>query len=154
MIGFPDPENEIFIQFFRSADNNMMCPSAGIYRAHHKPEGTLDHGYLTALPSSTLMSKMLGSGLIFPISSMLIDGHNIMEFSKNGEVLTTRWNLEDLALWLRNFIDHMKEDPYPVIVSGDYAVMKDKNAREFDSDDEEEFDADCSQSILIIKNQI
>ena len=98
-------------------------------------------------------ASVIGDKTVFAISyeffdeshetelSMFIDGHNIMEFSKNGEVLTTRWNLDDLALWLRNFIDHMKEDPYPVMVSGDYAAMKDINAREFDSDDEEEFDA-------------
>ena len=30
IIGFPDPGKEFFIQFFRSADNNVMCPSAGI----------------------------------------------------------------------------------------------------------------------------
>ena len=35
----------------------------------------------------------------------------------------------------------MKEDPYPVDVSGEYAAQKDSNAREFDSDDDEEFDA-------------
>lgn len=98
-------------------------------------------------------ASVIGDKMVFAISyeffdeshetelSMFIDGHNILEFSKNGEVLTTRWNLDDLALWLRNFIDHMKVDPYPINVVGDYAAMKDINAREFDSDDEEEFDA-------------
>ena len=35
----------------------------------------------------------------------------------------------------------MTEDPYPVEADGEYAAMKDISARDFDSDDEDEFDA-------------
>lgn len=73
--------------------------------------------------------------------SMLVNGDNILAFVKNGQTLTTRWNLDDLALWLRDFLDHMDEDPYPVEAEGEYASIKDINAREFDTDDDDEFDA-------------
>lgn len=73
--------------------------------------------------------------------SMLINGVNILSFERNGRNLTTRWNLDELALWLRNFIDYMADDPYPVEVEGDYAAIKDINAREFDTDDDTAFDA-------------
>ncbi len=73
--------------------------------------------------------------------SMIVDGRNILAFERNGSLLTTRWNLDDLAFWLRDFLNHMKEDPYPVDTEGEYAAIKDINAREYDSDDEEEFDA-------------
>lgn len=71
---------------------------------------------------------------------MLVNEKNILAFERNGKILTTRWNLDDLALWLRNFIDNMKDDPYPVEVDGEYAAIKDINARDFDSEDDEEFD--------------
>ena len=51
--------------------------------------------------------------------------------------MTTQWNLDDITLWLRSFIDHLNEDPYPVEADGEYAAIKDINAREFDSDDDE-----------------
>lgn len=72
--------------------------------------------------------------------SMLVNGDNLLAFKRDGEVLTTRWNLDGLTQWLRNFIDNMKEDPYPVEVDGEYAAIKDINARDFDTEDEEEFD--------------
>ena len=73
--------------------------------------------------------------------SMLVGSENILAFERNGETLTTRWNIEDLAFWLREFIDNLREDPYPVEASGEFASIKDINAREFDTEDEEEFDA-------------
>lgn len=73
--------------------------------------------------------------------SFVIEDNNILSFEKNGNQLTTRWNLDDLVLWLRNFVDHMKDDPYPVDVEGEFAAIKDINSREFDSDDDDEFDA-------------
>lgn len=72
---------------------------------------------------------------------LLIDNENILEFEREGQVLTTRWNLDDLARWLRGFMDNMREEAYPVDVAGEYAAIKDINAREFESDDEDEFDA-------------
>ena len=47
--------------------------------------------------------------------AMLVNGDNILSFKRNGQELTTRWNLDEL--------------------------IKDINAREFDTDDEEEFDS-------------
>ena len=73
--------------------------------------------------------------------SMNVNRINILAFVRNGASLTTRWNLDELAEWLRNFIDHMAEDPYPVEADGEYAAMKDISARDFDSDNEDEFDA-------------
>ena len=72
---------------------------------------------------------------------ILVNGVNILSFCRNNYIMTTQWNLDDIALWLRNFIDHLSEDPYPVEADGEYAAIKDINAREFDSDDDEEFDA-------------
>lgn len=73
--------------------------------------------------------------------SMLVNGKNILEYNFKGEIRTTTWNLDELAFWLRNFIDTAKDDPYPVEASGEYAAEKDITARDFDSDDDEEFDA-------------
>ena len=71
---------------------------------------------------------------------MYINGSNILSFEHNGELFTTRWNLDELAMWLRKFINEMAEDPYPVNCDGEYAAQKDDNARDFDSEDEEEFE--------------
>lgn len=73
--------------------------------------------------------------------SMMIGENNILAFKRGNSILTTRWNLDELVLWLRGFIDTMAEDPYPVEADGEYAAIKDINARDFDSEDEDEFDA-------------
>lgn len=73
--------------------------------------------------------------------SIFIDDVNILEFQMDGIKLTTKWNNDELVLWLRNFIDNMCEDPYPVSAEGQFAAEKDINARDFDSDDDYEFDA-------------
>ncbi len=72
--------------------------------------------------------------------SMYVEGINILAFNVDGQCLTTQWNLDDLAFWLRKFIDGLQEDPYPVECEGEYAAQKDDNARDFDSDDEAEFE--------------
>lgn len=72
--------------------------------------------------------------------SMFVDGKNILEFERDGEIRTTRWNLDELVMWLREFLDNMKEDPYPVDCEGDFAAQKDDKARNFDSDDDDVFD--------------
>jgi hypothetical protein len=71
----------------------------------------------------------------------LVNGINILSFERNQKQMTTRWNLDELALWLRDFLDNMEEDPYPVEIKGEYASIKDINAREFDTDNDDEFDA-------------
>ncbi len=73
--------------------------------------------------------------------AMMVNGENILAFTRNNRQMTTKWNLNDLAFWLRDFLDNLKEDPYPVETEGEYAAIKDINARDFDSDDDEEFDA-------------
>lgn len=72
---------------------------------------------------------------------MFVNDKNILEYKKNGYSFTTCWNLDELALWLRGFVDNLTEDPYPVEAEGKYAAIKDIDAREFDSEDEDEFDA-------------
>lgn len=72
---------------------------------------------------------------------LYIDGVNVLEFIVDNQVVTTKWNIDDLAFWLRNFIDNMDNDPYPIDVKGLCAAEKDENARKFDSDDDDEFDA-------------
>ncbi len=73
--------------------------------------------------------------------SMIINEENILSYKKGTDIFTTRWNLDDLANWLRQFVDNLKDDPYPVEAEGEYAAEKDVSARDFDSDDEKEFDA-------------
>ncbi|MBQ6230771.1 MAG: hypothetical protein IJJ74_06595 [Eubacterium sp.] len=72
--------------------------------------------------------------------SVFVNGDNILAFIRDGEEYTTCWNLDDIAEWLRSFIDNMSEDPYPISTEGKYAAEKDINAREYDTDDDEEFD--------------
>ncbi|MCQ2506468.1 MAG: hypothetical protein MJ113_04740 [Lachnospiraceae bacterium] len=72
---------------------------------------------------------------------ILVNNNNILAFSQNDQTFTTRWNLDEIILWLRQFIDNLAEDPYPVSVEGEYASIKDIKAREFDTDDDELFDA-------------
>ena len=72
--------------------------------------------------------------------SILVNDANILSFYRDEKKMTTRWNLDELALWLRCFLDNLKEDPYPVEIEGEYASIKDINAREFDTEDDAEFD--------------
>lgn len=73
--------------------------------------------------------------------AIMVNGKNILSFTRDNHHMTTRWNLDELVFWLREFLNHAKEDPYPIDVEGEYAAIKDINARDFDTDDEEEFDA-------------
>ena len=72
--------------------------------------------------------------------SMFINGANILAFERDGKILTTRWNLDEVAFWLRSFVNELSEDPFPVDAEGEYAAQKDDKARDFDSDDDEVFD--------------
>lgn len=72
--------------------------------------------------------------------AMYTNGKNLLEFSKNGLTLTTRWNLDDIVEWLSAFVRNMKNDPYPIDVAGEYAAMKDISARNFDTEDDALFD--------------
>jgi len=73
--------------------------------------------------------------------AMYVNGKNILEFERDGKTLTTKWDLTDIAIWLRDLIENAVDDPYPVEADGNYAALKDINAREFDSDNDDEFDA-------------
>lgn len=66
---------------------------------------------------------------------MYLDGNNILAFELDGTTHTTYWNLDELALWLRKFVDSMDEDPFPVEVEGEFAAEKDSVARDYDPDD-------------------
>ncbi len=72
---------------------------------------------------------------------LYLNGENILAFERSGRELTTRWNLDELTAWLRAFLDHMQEDPYPVEAAGEYAAQKDDTARDFETDDEDEMEA-------------
>lgn len=72
---------------------------------------------------------------------MYVDGENILAFSRNGKRMTTRWNLDEIAEWMRSFLKGLKQDPYPVEASGQFAAEKDIQAREYDTDDMTAFDA-------------
>ena len=98
-------------------------------------------------------TRVIGNPSVFAISyaffddsketeiAMFVNNQNILAFKRGDQVYTTRWNLDELAFWLRDYLNQMAEDPYPVDAQGDYAAMKDNNAREYDSDNDEEFDA-------------
>ena len=98
-------------------------------------------------------AKIIGDKALFAIEytfldntretelSLYVSGSNLLSFERSGQQLTTRWNLDELVLWLRGFLNNMQEDPYPVEAAGEYAAEKDINARDFDSDDDEAFDA-------------
>lgn len=73
--------------------------------------------------------------------SIYIDDVNILAFKRNEALLTTRWNLDSIANWLRNFIDAVDEDPFPFDVDGEFSAIKDIAAREFDSEDIDEIEA-------------
>ena len=73
--------------------------------------------------------------------AMFVDGENILAFDRGGQSFTTRWNLDELVEWLRKFIDEMAEDPYPVECEGRYAAQKDDIARDFETEDDDAFDA-------------
>ena len=96
-----------------------------------------------------MQSNLIGDKTVFAIEyafckdshdteiALYVQGANILAFERNGESFTTRWNLDELATWLRTFIDEMKEDPYPVECKEAFAAQKDDVARDFDSEDDE-----------------
>lgn len=73
--------------------------------------------------------------------AMYVNGTNILAFSRDGKMFTTKWNLDEIVLWLRDFITVKDKSAFPVEVEGEYAAIKDINARDFDSEDDDEFDA-------------
>ena len=73
--------------------------------------------------------------------SMYVEGRNLLEYIHEGEKFTTRWNLNDLVVWLSDFLKNMVDDPFPYDVEGACIAEKDNNAREFDTEDLDAFDA-------------
>jgi len=71
---------------------------------------------------------------------MYVDGVNILEFELDGEVHTTTWDIDELVEWLEGFSHRNDETPFPHEVPGETAAEKDVNARDFDSDDEDQYD--------------
>ena len=98
------------------------------------------------------MKKLVGEKEIFAVEymfdenshstelSMFVGGVNILEYVRENKVLTACWDFDELAQWLRSFLDNLSNDPYPAIVEGEFAAQKDDAARKFDSDDDNEFE--------------
>ena len=98
-------------------------------------------------------AKIIGDKALFAIEyaffdsvretelSLYVSGSNLLSFERGSQQLTTRWNLDELVLWLRDFLNNMQDNPYPIEADGEYAAEKDINARDFDTDDDEAFDA-------------
>ena len=71
-------------------------------------------------------------------------GKNICEWKEVGssEKQTVWWNIDELINYLHETTDFLYEDdPFPVNVEGDCASELENNARDFESDNEEEMDA-------------
>ena len=100
------------------------------------------------------MSEIIGNKDVFAIGYSFFDDSksteiylfhnckNILAYEKNNIVYTTRWNLDELVIWLKKFVGELSEDAYPVSnVEGIFASQKDNSARDFDIDDDSEFEA-------------
>lgn len=73
----------------------------------------------------------------------IVDEQNICLFKHIEEkrYKTTRWNLDELVLYLRDLPIMLKNDsPFPFDVEGKCAAELDNNARLFDSDTDEELE--------------
>ena len=73
--------------------------------------------------------------------SMYIKNVNVLEFIREGSHYTTRWNIDELVMWIHDNLTNMKEYPFPFENEGVFASEKDSLAHEFDTDNDEEFDA-------------
>ena len=60
--------------------------------------------------------------------SMYVRGKNILAFNRAAEDMTTCWNLDELAEWLRAFLNGMQQEPSRAEEAGCFAVAKDENA--------------------------
>lgn len=76
---------------------------------------------------------------------MYVNGRNILEFKRCEKILTTKWNIDDLVLWLRTFIDEVEEETFPFECEGTFAADKDDKVRDFDTDDDEIFEKHYQQ---------
>jgi len=99
------------------------------------------------------MSEIIGNKDIFAIEYSFFDDSksteislfhnckNIMSYEKNNKTYTTRWNLDEIVIWLKKLVDGLSEDAYPISnIEGTFAAQKDDNARDFDADDDNEFE--------------
>ena len=73
---------------------------------------------------------------------MFINKKNILEFKFNGESRTTTWNIDDVIIFLHSKVLVFTNDDikFPIEIEGTSAAEKANNARDFDTDDEDEFD--------------
>lgn len=72
-----------------------------------------------------------------------VNGKNICEYtdSKKNVIKSITWNNDELITFLNDSIRFLYEDePFPIEVDGECASEMDNNARDFDSDDDDEFD--------------
>lgn len=72
---------------------------------------------------------------------LFLSGADIMGFSRHGEHVQPAWDFDDLVAWLDDFARDAHEEPFPIPnVPGSCLTELDDNARDFDTDDQDEFD--------------
>ena len=72
-----------------------------------------------------------------------VNGKNICQWTdkETEKKETVWWNLDELISYLYSTIDFFEEDrPFPIAVEGECASELENNARDFESDNEEEVD--------------
>ena len=75
--------------------------------------------------------------------NLYIGDKNICLFKSTNEkrFKTTRWNLDELVIYLRDlYITLYNDEPFPCEVEGECAAELDSNARDFDTEDDLEFE--------------
>lgn len=72
---------------------------------------------------------------------LFVDGNDVMGFTRDGNHVQPAWDFDDLVEWLDGFARNAREEPFPFPdVPGETLSELDWNARNFDTDDEREFD--------------
>lgn len=72
---------------------------------------------------------------------LFISGADVMGFTRNGRHVQPAWDFDELVEWLDDFARNSREEPFPYPdVPGNSLADLDYNARDFDSNDDEEFD--------------
>ena len=82
----------------------------------------------------------------YMLMKLYIQNVNILEYSFDGKVYSLTGNIDELILYLDETINPtLMEIPFPFNVKGDSAIELDINARDYDSKNEDEFDAYYTQ---------
>ncbi|WP_229521598.1 hypothetical protein [Paenibacillus monticola] len=71
-----------------------------------------------------------------------VNGKELCKFSRNNHEITYEWNLIHLVEWLReNLSTILTDEEFPLPVQGKTAIELLTNSLDFDSDNDDEFDA-------------